>query len=628
MMVTAMALWASVAGFDGEVAGREVHGAYGDARSCAVLDEGYAVGTTSGLVLLDERGRVQRIVTEFDGLPGARVETVAASPGARTLWIGTEHGVAALDTRGAPSRWRWIDGDPLREHVRRILVDAEGVVWAGTWGAGLFVLDGARDGTRRWAPVTTETEPPPEDAAARGRAARITALAETPDGLLVGTGAGVFRGRRRGHARALVASETPSPAFVQALASSEGTTTVGALGGAWRDGVAISSHDVRDLEPARSTRSSTGMWMATEDGGLVLLDEHGTKSVVADARMRDVDLGEDGRGCAAGPDGVWISRRVDRHDSWHPVTPIGLHAGDLSSLLVDGAERVWAGGFDGGLARLDDGVWRRFPQVHREINVLAAHPQGRGVVVGTADGLFHVDGAAVHRFDEKAGLPSRRVQALAQDLDGDRLLVGTSRGLVALQGGRLQPVAGARQWSIFALAVAPDGAIWVGTTRGLVRLDRRGRKIYYSVLGGHLPDDWITALSFGGDGTLYVGSYSHGVVALRAPEGRWSAAQPSSLEDLSASPGGRYVNIGGLTVARGRVWVSTMAGLHSRPEVGASAGKIAWRHHPQATLGADVTAVAFSSGENAAVRAWVAGRRGLVATDTATLEKNERAGNP
>src|SRR5215204_2825452 len=85
----------------------------------------------------------------------------------------------------------------------------------------------------------------------------------------------------------------------------------------------------------------------------------------------------------------------------------------------------------------------------------------------TEDGLYSYDGARFHRFDSRDGLPSNWIYALQPVRDG--LWVGTDRGLVRLDRGRVISAGGAAIGSeaVNAMAAGPDGRLWVATDIGL-----------------------------------------------------------------------------------------------------------------------------------------------------------------
>ena len=130
------------------------------------------------------------------------------------------------------------------------------------------------------------------------------------------------------------------------------------------------------------------------------------------------------------------------------------------------------------------------------------------VWVGTARGkLIRVTRG--HAEEMAIGLPVNPITALAAN--GDMLWIGTSTGLSRYRGGTrsAERVRGLSSDRIVTLL--PDGpdALLVGTATGLDRVT--GERI--ARIDG-LPADQVTALHRDRDASLWVGTYSHGVIRL------------------------------------------------------------------------------------------------------------------
>jgi ligand-binding sensor domain-containing protein len=147
--------------------------------------------------------------------------------------------------------------------------------------------------------------------------------------------------------------------------------------------------------------------------------------------------------------------------------------------------------------------------------------------------------------------------------------------------------------AVWAVAEGADGALWLGTSKGVFRGRPGGRWQRFSVASGHLRDDWVTALAARGTKVL-VGTYNGGVASLE-PAGDGSGFRASARCD-------GWVNLGGLAFVGEALHVATMDGLlRCAADAGAGCRPIAG-----AAPGRDVTAVAQGGG-----LLWVASRRGL-----------------
>jgi ligand-binding sensor domain-containing protein len=554
-----------------------------EARSCALTPDGALVGTDGGVLRLDHDGRVLAALRPQSGLPGSRVDAIL--PLGNRVWLGTEGGAALADGS--------LDG-VLESHpgapVRALLHDDEGIL-VGTWGEGVLRLP---------SPTTRGFEALISTVPLTGPARRITALAEW-NGRTIATTAGGGAFELAGNE--LHRSDVTEPAAMIFAAQADGES----LWLARLDGVhrvrhgrdsQWSRHDARDLHVG-----AQGVELATLGAGLVVRGQatsarRGPEALTT-TLIRDLDARGDRR-CLATSDGVWLANG----SRWTHVLTEGPASGDISALAVEGDTR-WVGSFDRGLMRWSGtGGWQDVAGVPAEVNAVAIVPGIPGAFAGTTEGLFHVRvGPAdritrVDRIGPKSGLPSEKVQTLTA-LDHGRLLIGTAHGIRVLDHGSLRTPSGARDWSVFAADQAADGTYWIGTTRGLVHLRGDGKWVHFSMLSGHLPDDWVTAIESDGD-SIYVGTYGHGVVRFDAAEG----ARGRDAWRTERLGGGR-VNIGGLRVDDGMLFAATMDGLLTQP-VASDAAAERWTRRRDAGNGRDVTAVIPSHDG-----LWVATRRGL-----------------
>ncbi|MCO5977295.1 ligand-binding sensor domain-containing diguanylate cyclase [Ideonella oryzae] len=110
---------------------------------------------------------------------------------------------------------------------------------------------------------------------------------------------------------------------------------------------------------------------------------------------------------------------------------------------------------------------------------------------------------------------------------------------------------------VMTMAQDTTGFLWVGTQQGLVRWDGYRLRTYSADLNDPhgLPDGYIQSLWVGPDGTLWVGTASHGLVRYRAAT--------DDFQPVGGGPDGlRHVGVNALAGAPGRqLWVGTEAGL-------------------------------------------------------------------
>ncbi len=129
--------------------------------------------------------------------------------------------------------------------------------------------------------------------------------------------------------------------------------------------------------------------------------------------------------------------------------------------------------------------------------------------LGTKGGLARFDGVRFVTYDDKKPnqLAESEVWALAEDDDGS-LWIGTyGGGLSHLKDGafeRFSTKDGLPNDFITRLVKGPDGTLWIGTTGGLAR--RKGGKVDVFRTTEGLPSNDVTALHLDQEGTLWIGT--------------------------------------------------------------------------------------------------------------------------
>lgn len=229
-------------------------------------------------------------------------------------------------------------------------------------------------------------------------------------------------------------------------------------------------------------------------------------------------------------------------------TEQGLLTEVISSICQDRQGKIWVGTFGKGL-HLWDPIQERFESMRRDaVNVTTLlsrtngdllfgrfggslgirdsngrfeYPDGFGIRarvlfedrhgglwIGTMEnGLEHMKDGVLTRFTTREGLASDHVRSLAQDASGS-IWIGTSRGLNRLQGNRIEffdRSHGLGGNEIRALFVDSEGTLWVGSTGG--GLTRWSEGAFRSIGKDEgLINDWIEQIVEDEDGNLWLGS--------------------------------------------------------------------------------------------------------------------------
>jgi signal transduction histidine kinase len=187
----------------------------------------------------------------------------------------------------------------------------------------------------------------------------------------------------------------------------------------------------------------------------------------------------------------------------------------------DGA--LWVGTEGAGLYRLQNGGWTNFDSAQGIRNPyiwsLAADGAGKIWAGSWGGGLFVQRGDA---FDYAPGLDNFLWPAPALLFVNDELWIGTPAGALCYQNGKLKAfsvIAGAPFGDVRTIAQEKSCALWFGTAGGgLVRLQNGNFRRFTKTNG--LSSDFIECLHFADDGALWIGTFGGGLT--RFKDGKFS----------------------------------------------------------------------------------------------------------
>ncbi len=457
------------------------------------------VGTSRGLARRDGAGFT--LVDPLDaahGGPAIRVRALAADREG-VLWVATQAGLL----KGRDGRFERVPGLPS-DDVRAVAFDGAGVVYVGTEGDGLSLVSGDRVRT-----LTTR------DGLA-GDAVR-TLLVDREGAVWAGTEGGGISRLWRGELTSLDAAHGLPGDLIRSIAQDhEGSIWIGTNGG----GLGV-------LRDQKFTTYGPEHGLAQPNVRVVLEDRAGT-----------IWAGTDGGGLVAlrpargaqNPSSPGAGVRVY-------TTRDGLPDDYVRALLEGRDGTLWVGTKAGGVSRLRDG--RVVPlDLHGRLGAtaVAALEEARdgAIWIGTSEvGLFRMRLAASGAAEvERVVLPPRAgdVKALLESSDGT-LWVGTTSGVCKVTGNRVElldgdtAVAGGHSAGgtlagdnpaetslagiqAFSFLEDPDGSLWIGTDRGLLRLHGGRAALVGRRMG--LPDDVVFRILDDGAGNLWLTS-NHGV---------------------------------------------------------------------------------------------------------------------
>lgn len=532
------------------------------------------------------------------------------------LWIGSRNGLALFDGHA----WISFEHDPSDpssisdDQIRVLHEDESGRLWVGTNTGGLNQLDRAARTFVRFRHESGNPQSLSHDS--------VYAIADAGDGKLwVGTqrGLNLFDPQTGIFERFLAdaAAGGPSNNYISALLVDRSRRLwVGTVGGGLnRYDAGRKTFEVWGTDPANPSSlgddsvfalledASGSLWVGT-NAGLDRMDPQ--TSIFRHYHMDSAARGAAGRpivsSLAAGPGGaIWAGTfgsglhevdprtetiRVFQHA---PGRPGSIPANRVLSLLADRAGALWVGTWGGGLSRIS------------------------GSALVLASGTDEVP--------EPEGLEDRDVTGIARDEEGG-LWVGMRSGTLLRRNpdkGSWRSYPLENPGSILRILPVRDQWVWLGTSRGLVRLDpRTGRSTWFT----HDPDDpnslgsgFVPALLMDRPGSLWVGTGEGGLNEID-PDGRVlrrfvnAPSDPKSLSD-------DYITV--LHEDRsGILWVGTRSGGVN--ELDRRTGQVV-RHQPdpgdaRSLSHHNITAIH----EDAAGRLWIA-------TSGGGLNLAERSGN-
>ncbi len=521
--------------------------------SCLVPDgDGLWVGLLGGGVARWDGHRVERF-DSADGLPGNRVNACARGVGG--LWVATDSGLARLDERSmvfdtvAVGRFLGVAAGPggmlastghgelLRfvcpgstgadgrpEKCRKQVVQRELPVALslaassdGTWGLG--GIDGSLVLSNG---LTVPLDGPVLDVKAIADG-RFSAL--TPDSLHeIVPGPVPPTTRKRRLSEYLDADGIPLT-----VPLSPGVS--GAPGAAaWAAPVA---HGSPKALVTRVARWGAGVAVGTDSG---LFVSAGPAAAGSDAAVgvEPVALG----GCPCGP----------------RISSVEVFQGHL-----------WAGGFDGGLCRLDKTGWTRFagPDYLPSDMVNRLEATRRFLFVATLKGLVTVDTRGhFRRYVEADCVDNLRgpcpwhqsVPGVALDPTDATVWVADAGAIHNIRGNRWKHYfrkAGVDTTEITRIAAGRDFIVAATLDSGLLVKGRRERTFRVLDERHGLSDNWVMDVTVAEDGAVWAATCTRGVS--RWKDGRWTTftRQEGLADDYTLS----------VNEIDGRMWVGTLKGL-------------------------------------------------------------------
>ncbi len=596
-------------------------------------------GRSNGLEKRDPlTGRLLRMYTEADGLPGKWVKSLA-DDGAGGLWAGTSAGLARLDADGSWTVYDQSNSSLPDSYIMNLVFDHAGGLWIQFW-----TYTSSDSGNSGFARLDTDGIWTVYDQSNSGLSDYIQTLAaDDMGGLWVGTSeSGLARLSADGNWTIYNTGNSGLPDNkVRALVvDSAGGLWAGTWGGGlahldadgswtiyhagYRDSATDKSIDANSGLPTNLIDSlaldgAGGLWAGTYAG----LAHFGADKTWTVYTQSNSALPHDWIDCLAvdGAGGLWIAAnynlfiagqdnpaflvRLGADETWtiYDQSNSGFPSNTVWGLISDNMGGMWIGASHG-LARLaSDGVWATYDSRNTGLpvaSVLSLLSDGAGGMWAGTDGgglaklapdgiwtLYHAGqnwDVSAKRYGTPAnsGLPSNYINSLAIDGTGE-LWTGTSGGLARMNTDGSWTVydqsnSGLPNNHVQDITIDRADTLWTGTEDGgLAGLSVNGVWRVYNTENSGLPNNDVRSLATDGQGGLWAGTYGNGLARLNA-DGSWSVYNT----DNSALPD-NYVNMLAAD-SNGGLWAGTGSYLTQNGGLARLSADGAWTIYNTASL--------------------------------------------
>jgi ligand-binding sensor domain-containing protein len=475
-----------------------------------------------GLDIFDADRGSWRYLGQAEGLQNNFVEAVTVVGDRNEIWVASGFGLSVIPKAGETAFYDDNNSALETNQIKRMVVDAAGVVWLGAQNA-LYKVDGDE-----WTVYDQRAV-----LASRFPSGAINGLAVADDGSLwlgSSTGEICHFDPVRVQCQAFLAGEDGMVAgeLTSLAIGSNGAIYYTTLGGGvsmydgtrWRAFIVPNETLLGNQIHALAQDSDGALWIATEAGLQRTNPANG--AVLRQFTQDNTDLSslESEVLHAAADGGIWfgaLGASYFNGFSWKSYAVADGLAGTLiRAIAIDGQGRTWFG-TESGLS-----IWNgsTFFNLTRENGLpsdnISALLAADDIVWISAvgGGLFRFERNQLQLFNtQNSRLPSDSITVIAQDADG-ALLIGHNRGLARFRNGQVTPVAALDDHAVTAIASTADSHLWVGTNgAGLFYFDGSS----WGPPPGAVPppSPAITAILVDTEQTVWVGARSGGVIRFK-----------------------------------------------------------------------------------------------------------------
>ncbi|HEY0064998.1 MAG TPA: diguanylate cyclase [Telluria sp.] len=555
--------------------------------------------------------------------------------------------LSAWATPTSPLRFKRLgslDADDLS--ILALMQDRQGFIWIGTHSGGLYRYNGYQ--AVKYTSSTLDPNSLPHD--------RVSTLFEDKQGnIWAGTQAGLARYNPKTNDFTRFAPP-PGPSAQRIIKSiiSDGRDGIwlATWGGLQHFDPASASftvylHDARNPTSLASNDINAiamdekgGIWAATWPGGLDYLAPGQSEFVhyrVDSAASPDPKLNIVRALHFARDKTLWIGTENgvmnwNTGSDWETRARLDAPATRINYLYGDANETVWAGTLAAGLLRWDKGSSKAIHYVHRANDSNSLPSDYIRAVMHDRSGMLWVgsftDGISLVNLNSQGFQRFIPFDVEAHNLRPDnslKFIEGAPEGRLWLAGNSglslFDPANGEvlKTWradgakagalsndTVYSLYQQPGGALWIGTSAGLNRLDG-GDKPIKAISFGSVGADFINTIAPGANNTLWLGTGNQ-VIRYDTASGAWNNYYPNPDD-----PNSRSVNSTNVILedGKGRVWMGSEWSGGGLDLLDTQSGKFRHlRHQPgnPASLADDNVASMYQDPQG---RLWVGTAKGL-----------------
>jgi ligand-binding sensor domain-containing protein/signal transduction histidine kinase len=256
--------------------------------------------------------------------------------------------------------------------------------------------------------------------------------------------------------------------------------------------------------------------------------------------------------------------------------PLPGNSAAIRTLAEDAAGNVWIGTWFNGLFRYNGAGFQHFllgrESLTDAVSALLSDKHG-GLWVGTYTGLLHYADAIPAKGKGILLLRDKLITCLAQSDDGT-VLVGTSAGLFRVRGDEVRMVEGLSHPYVLSISIDNARNVWVGTKGGGLDWLQGDHAFHLDTLNGMMGYTTFSVLD-DGQGFLWMGT-SRGIVRVRRQQLKELAQQKRKRLDYvllgkaDGMPSSECLGVAQPNSTRtrdGSLWFATAKGLvHTNPD--------------------------------------------------------------